>query len=165
MAARAGGQARKTWLLFPCAGGKAKWRAGDEIIRGRVGAGAHERVSISMRLLYMPGHPPRSARGARCASPALSAGWRRSFEALLTQGAQRRGEDRKNAGLTAAPSPPPAWRGFPPVFGLSHKVREEGSGKRDFSGARGPRMGNRSARRPPRSVLSCCGSGRHPRRR
>ena len=54
--------------------------------------------------------------------PALSAGWRGSFEALLTK--ERSGSATKgNAGLTPASGPPPAWRGFRPLR-VSRKVRE-----------------------------------------
>ena len=72
-------------------------------------------------LLYMPGHP-RSQLERALRIPALSAGWRGSFEALLTQ--DRSGDATTgNAGLTAASGPPPAWRGFRP-FRVSRKVRE-----------------------------------------
>jgi len=54
--------------------------------------------------------------------PALSAGWRSSFEALLTQ-ERGDGATAGNAGLTPAPGPPPAWRGFRPLR-VSRKARE-----------------------------------------
>jgi len=97
--------------------------AGDEIIRVASGP---ERMSVFDidALLYMPGHP-RDQLERALRIPALSAGWRRSFEALLTQ-ERKDGARTGNAGLTAAPSPPPAWRGFRP-FRLSHKVRESGN--------------------------------------
>ena len=59
--------------------------AGDEIMR--VAAGP-ERMSVAEidALLYMPGHPrDRLERALRI--PALSAGWRASFEALLSRSA------------------------------------------------------------------------------
>jgi ferredoxin-NADP reductase len=97
--------------------------AGDEIIRVASGP---ERMSVFDidALLYMPGHP-RDQLERALRVPALSAGWRRSFEALLTQ-ERKDGATTGNAGLTAAPGPPPAWRGFRP-FRLSRKVRESGN--------------------------------------
>jgi ferredoxin-NADP reductase/MOSC domain-containing protein YiiM len=97
--------------------------AGDEITQVASGP---ECMSISEidALLYMPGHP-RDQLERALRIPALSAGWRRSFEALLTQ-ERKDGATAGNAGLTAAPSPPPAWRGFRP-FRLSRKVRESGN--------------------------------------
>src|ERR1700685_2392032 len=69
----------------------------------------------------MPGHP-RSQLERALRIPALSAGWRGSFEALLTQ--ERSGDATTgNAGLGAASGPPPAWRGFRPLR-VSRKVRE-----------------------------------------
>jgi ferredoxin-NADP reductase/MOSC domain-containing protein YiiM len=81
---------------------------------GDVGAGDElhqvlsqpDRLSIveANALLYLPGHPrDRLARALRI--PALSPGWRSSFEALL------RSEGSGNAGLSA-PTPAPAVSGF-----------------------------------------------------
>jgi ferredoxin-NADP reductase len=100
--------------------GEGEVKAGDEITQ--VASGPE---SMSVRdinaLLYMPGHP-RSQLERALRIPALSAGWRRSFEALLTQ--QRSGgATTGNAGLTAASGPPPAWRGFRPLR-VARKVRE-----------------------------------------
>src|ERR1700723_510799 len=94
--------------------------AGDEITRVVSGP---ERMSVAEidALLYMPGHSRRQLERA-LRIPTLSAGWRASLEALLTQ--ERRGEvTTGNAGLGAAPGPPPAWRGFRPLR-VSRKVRE-----------------------------------------
>ena len=95
-------------------------KAGDEIARVSVGP---ERMSVSEinALLYTPGHPrDRLERAMRI--PALSAGWRNSFEVLLDQ--QRNdGVASGNPGLVAASGPPPAWRGFRP-FRVARKVRE-----------------------------------------
>ena len=94
--------------------------AGDEIA---LVASGPERMSVLEinALLYMPGHP-RSQLERALRIPALSAGWRGSFEALLTQ--ERSGDATTgNAGLTAASGLPPAWRGFRP-FRVSRKVRE-----------------------------------------
>ena len=82
-------------------------RPGDEIVK--VAAGA-DRMTIAEidGLLYLPGHPrAQVARALRL--PALSPGWRGSFQAILDapQGAG-------NAGLAAA-APPPAWPGFRPL--------------------------------------------------
>jgi ferredoxin-NADP reductase/MOSC domain-containing protein YiiM len=94
--------------------------AGDEITQ--VAAGP-ERMSVFEinSLLYMPGHPrDRLERAIRI--PALSGGWRSSFEALLEQ-ERKDGTATGNPGLTAAPGPVPAWRGFRP-FRVSRKMRE-----------------------------------------
>ncbi|MEO8321702.1 MAG: MOSC domain-containing protein, partial [Bradyrhizobium sp.] len=94
--------------------------AGDEIVRVASGP---ECLSVSEidALLYKPGHP-RDGLERALRIPALSAGWRRSFEALLTKDSVTTG----NAGLTAASGPPPAWRGFR-AFRVSGKVRESGN--------------------------------------
>ena len=90
--------------------------AGDEIIQ--VAAGP-ERMSVSEinALLYLPPHP-RGGLERALRIPALSRGWRHSFEALLGQNAAA-----GNAGLGPAASPSPAWRGFRP-FRVAHKVVE-----------------------------------------
>ncbi len=94
--------------------------AGDEI--RRVASGP-ERMSVSEidALLYMPGHS-RDELERALRIPTLSAGWRRSLEALLTQ-ERKGGVTTGNAGLSAASGPPPAWRGFRPLR-VSCKVRE-----------------------------------------
>src|SRR5919206_1603721 len=86
---------------------------------GEVAAGDHvtqvasgpEQMSVADvdALLYLPGHPRHQiARALRI--PALSPGWRGSFQALLDQ-PDRPGSG--NAGLSAT-VPPPAWSGFRP---------------------------------------------------
>ena len=99
---------------------EGKVEAGDEIMRVASGA---ERMTVSeiSALLYKPGHPRRQLERALCI-PALSAGWRGSFEALLAQ-ERSGGATTGNAGLTAASGPPPAWPGFRPLR-VSRKVRE-----------------------------------------
>jgi ferredoxin-NADP reductase/MOSC domain-containing protein YiiM len=94
--------------------------AGQEIMRVASGP---ERMSVFEinALLYKPGHP-RSQLERALRIPALSAGWRDSFEALLTQ-ERSGGATTGNAGLTAASGPPPAWRGFRPLR-VARKVRE-----------------------------------------
>jgi ferredoxin-NADP reductase/MOSC domain-containing protein YiiM len=81
-------------------------RAGDEIERVAVGPQAMSVREISA-LLYLPGHTPAGLRRA-LSIPALSDGWRGSFEALLEQ--HERG-GAGNQGL-ASPSIPPAWPGL-----------------------------------------------------
>jgi ferredoxin-NADP reductase/MOSC domain-containing protein YiiM/ferredoxin len=78
--------------------------AGDEIVKLASGP---EQMTVAEvdGLLYLPGHPRQQLlRALRI--PALSAGWRASFQALLA-GDSGGG----NAGLVAT-SPPPAWTGF-----------------------------------------------------
>ena len=97
--------------------------AGDDITPVADGP---ERMSVSEinALLYLPPHPrERLARALRI--PALSRGWRHSFEALLAQ----QHDDRTaagNAGLGPTASPPPAWHGFRP-FRVSRKISESGT--------------------------------------
>jgi ferredoxin-NADP reductase/MOSC domain-containing protein YiiM len=94
--------------------------AGEEIVQ--VAAGP-ERMTVAEAnaLLYTPGHPgSRLERALRI--PALSAGWRNSFQALLDR--ERNGNAvTGNPGLTAAAGPPPAWTGFRPLR-VSRKDRE-----------------------------------------
>ena len=97
--------------------------AGDEIVK--VGE-AKELMTVAEinALLYSPHHPrDRLERALRIA--ALSAGWRKSFEALLTQ-ERSGGAVTGNAGLTGAAGPSPAWRGFRPLR-ISRKARESGN--------------------------------------
>jgi MOSC domain-containing protein YiiM len=91
--------------------------AGDEI--AQVAAGP-ERMSVFEinALLYMPGHPRDSLERA-LRIPALSGGWRHSFEALLEQ-ERKDGTATGNPGLTAASGPSPAWRGS---VGFAYRVR------------------------------------------
>jgi ferredoxin-NADP reductase/MOSC domain-containing protein YiiM len=96
--------------------------AGDEITQVESGP-EHMSVSEIDALLYMPGHP-RDQLERALRIPALSAGWRNSFKALLTQ-ASDGSLTTGNAGLTGASSPPPAWQGFR-SFRISRKVRESG---------------------------------------
>ena len=80
--------------------------AGNEIVKVADGP---ERVTIAEidALLYLPGHPREQIERA-LRVPALSPGWKGSFQALLNQGSAESG----NAGLTASAGPPPAWSGF-----------------------------------------------------
>jgi MOSC domain-containing protein YiiM/ferredoxin-NADP reductase len=94
--------------------------AGDEI---KLIAAAPERMTVSgvNALLYMPGHPSSQIERA-LRIPALSAGWRASFQALLDR-EQSAGAVTGNPGLTPAAGPPPAWTGFHPLR-VSRKDRE-----------------------------------------
>jgi ferredoxin-NADP reductase/MOSC domain-containing protein YiiM len=94
--------------------------AGDEITQVASGP---ERMSVFEinALLYLPGHP-RDRLEHALRIPALSFGWRRAFEALLTQ-ERESGVTMGNAGLTKLPGQPPAWRGFRPLR-VSRKVHE-----------------------------------------
>jgi ferredoxin-NADP reductase/MOSC domain-containing protein YiiM/ferredoxin len=96
--------------------------ANDEIIQVARGSEGMSVFEVNA-LLYMPTHPHDQLERALRVS-ALSAGWRRSFEALLAQ-ERKGGVTTGNAGLAAASGPPPAWRGFRP-FRISRKVRESG---------------------------------------
>jgi ferredoxin-NADP reductase/MOSC domain-containing protein YiiM/ferredoxin len=93
--------------------------AGDEIVQ--VGAGP-ERMTVSEidALLYLPGRS-RSQLERALRIPALSAGWRGSFQELLAKeesGSATTGD----AGASVAETPP-AWPGFRKVR-VSHKNRE-----------------------------------------
>ncbi len=63
-------------------------------------------------LLYLPGHHPDQLQRA-LRIPALSSGWRASFEALAAQ--KDAGAVAGNPGLSRAAGPPPAWLGFRPL--------------------------------------------------
>ena len=104
--------------------------AGDEILRVASGP---ERMSVFEinALLYMPGHP-RSQLERALRIPALSAGWRGSFEALL---AQERGggvDDRKRRAHSGV-RPASGVAGIPPASGIAQGAREQ---QRDLAGAR-----------------------------
>jgi ferredoxin-NADP reductase/MOSC domain-containing protein YiiM len=91
--------------------------AGDQIVQVASGP-EHMSVFEISSLLYMPGHP-RSQLERALRIPALSEGWRASFQALLGQQDTATG----NAGLTATSGPPPAWPGFRRLR-VSRKIRE-----------------------------------------
>ena len=97
--------------------------AGEEIVQVTVGP---ERMTVAEvnALLYTPGHP-RSQLERALRIPALSAGWRSSFQVLLER--ERSGSAvTGNPGLTPAAGPPPAWAGFRPLR-VSRKDRESAS--------------------------------------
>ncbi len=97
--------------------------AGDEIVRVVQGPEGMTVAEVNA-LLYKPGHPAdRLERALRV--PALSTGWRGSFQALLKQ-ARNPGATIGNAGLAQAASPKPAWAGFRPLR-VTGKTRESNS--------------------------------------
>jgi ferredoxin-NADP reductase/MOSC domain-containing protein YiiM len=85
--------------------------AGDEILK--IGDGP-ERMSVAEAdgLLYLAGHS-RAQLERALRIPALPAGWRGSFQALLQQGPNE-GQAKGNPGL-AIVNPPPEWTGFRPM--------------------------------------------------
>ena len=96
--------------------------AGDEIVQ--VGAGP-ERMTVSEinALLYLPGHP-RSEIARALRIPALSQGWRGSFQALLAQ-EQNSGATAGNAGLAPTFRTASGMAGIPCAAGVG-----QGSGER-----------------------------------
>ena len=82
--------------------------AGDEIVKVADGP---ERLTVQEidGLLYLPGHSlDRLQRALRI--PALSAGWKGSFAALVA--AEEQHKQGGNAGLVPSSTPLPAWPGF-----------------------------------------------------
>lgn len=82
--------------------------AGDEIVKIRSDP-AQMSVAEIDGLLYLP-KPDYERISIASTLPALSPGWRESFEKLLS--AKRQGKYDGNAGLTSSTIPPPAWKGF-----------------------------------------------------
>jgi ferredoxin-NADP reductase/MOSC domain-containing protein YiiM len=81
--------------------------SGDEIVKIADGP---ERVTVAEidALLYLPGHP-RELLERSLRIPALSAGWKGSFKALLEQETDQASTGK---GSLTATTPPPAWQGF-----------------------------------------------------
>ena len=94
--------------------------AGDEIVQVATGPECMTVFEINA-LLYMPEHPPGELERA-LRIPALSAGWRASFQALTEQ-KQSNAATTGNAGLAPASGPIAAWQGFRPLR-VSCKERE-----------------------------------------
>ncbi|GCE22534.1 MOSC and FAD-binding oxidoreductase domain-containing protein [Dictyobacter kobayashii] len=86
--------------------------AGNEITKVATGP-EHMTVTEINSLLYLSGHSQAQLERA-LRIPALSPGWKHSFEALLEQVATGSAAGG-NAGLAAASSQPPAWQGFRPL--------------------------------------------------
>jgi ferredoxin-NADP reductase/MOSC domain-containing protein YiiM len=84
-------------------------QAGEEIVKVRKGPEEMTVAEIN-RLLYLPGHPRQRLEQA-LRIPALSAGWKSSFQALHERESNG-GVMKGNPGLTSAGGPPPAWSGF-----------------------------------------------------
>jgi ferredoxin-NADP reductase/MOSC domain-containing protein YiiM/ferredoxin len=86
--------------------------AGDEIVKVADGP---ERLSVAEidAMLYLPGHTREHLERA-LRIPALSAGWRDSFRAIVQQ-ELRGGPAAGNPGLAPSSGPPPAWPGFRPL--------------------------------------------------
>jgi ferredoxin-NADP reductase/MOSC domain-containing protein YiiM len=95
--------------------------AGDAIERVAVGPQAMTVRELSA-LLYLPGHTVRQLERA-LTIPALSEGWRNSFQALLEQTKEGAAGNR---GLAPPSSGPPAWAGLRP-FRVAEVVRESRS--------------------------------------
>ncbi|UPG94596.1 MOSC and FAD-binding oxidoreductase domain-containing protein [Luteibacter aegosomatissinici] len=97
--------------------------AGDTIAREQEGSGMT--VAEIDALLYLPGKSPiRLKRAAQI--PALSRGWKQSFEELLAAGPEASG----NVALGGPASAPPAWSGFREVRVTA--IREESALVRSF---------------------------------
>ncbi|HUC83644.1 MAG TPA: MOSC and FAD-binding oxidoreductase domain-containing protein [Candidatus Acidoferrales bacterium] len=86
--------------------------AGEEIVKVLAGPEGMSVAEIN-QLLYLPGHPRQQLERA-LRIPALSPGWRSSFQALLQQELSG-GNVTGNPGLTSAGGPAPAWPGFRPL--------------------------------------------------
>ena len=97
--------------------------AGDEIVKGADGP---ERLTVAAidALLYLPGHPKDELVRALCI-PALSSGWKSSFEALLSQMTQL-GSRTGNAGLASYEQMTMPVPGFRPL--KAARVDRESSG-------------------------------------
>ncbi len=93
--------------------------AGDEIVKILAGP---ERMSVADidALLYLPGRD-RSGLERALRVPALSAGWRSSFETLLDE--EAKSSTAGNPASAPAAGPAPAWAGFRPLK-ITDKRRE-----------------------------------------
>ncbi len=101
---------------------EGKVEAGDEIVKVADGA-LRMTVAEIDAMLYLGQHSREQLERA-LRLPALSPGWKTSFQALLEQvsSGQTTGG---NPGLTPASGPPPAWQGFRPlrVSRIEHESR------------------------------------------
>jgi ferredoxin-NADP reductase/MOSC domain-containing protein YiiM len=98
--------------------------AGDEIVKVADGP---ERMTVARvnALLYLPGHV-RADLEAALRIPALSPGWRGSFQAMLDRERGSAGAPGGNPGLDPRSGPPPAWPGFRPLR-IARIARESAS--------------------------------------
>jgi ferredoxin-NADP reductase/MOSC domain-containing protein YiiM/ferredoxin len=87
--------------------------AGDEIVKV---AGGPERMTVARAsaLLYLPGHDRADLERA-LRIPALSPGWKGSFQAMLGRDRGIAAAPAGNPGLDPPSGPPPAWPGFRPM--------------------------------------------------
>ena len=97
--------------------------AGDAFVKVGDGPQAITVLELSA-LLYLPRHPLSELRRA-VSIPALSEGWRASFQALIEAQASP-GGSTGNPALTSAGVAPPAWAGFRP-FRLRERHAESRS--------------------------------------
>jgi ferredoxin-NADP reductase/MOSC domain-containing protein YiiM/ferredoxin len=97
--------------------------ASDEIMKVADGP-EHMSVAEMDALLYLPEHTPEQLERA-LRIPALSEGWRGSFQAILQQETSEIPEPG-NPGLAPPSGPPPAWPGFRPLR-VSRIERESAS--------------------------------------
>ena len=120
--------------------------AGDEITQVASGPRTHERRRDRCAALHA--RSPRDQLERALRIPALSAGWRGSFEALLEAGAQRRRDDRKCRAHHGV-RPAAGVARVPPAAGIAQGAREQ---QRDLAGARarGRAPSGRSSARPVR---------------
>lgn len=91
---------------------EGKVGAGDDIVKVADGT-EHMSVAEIDAMLYLQGHT-REQLDRALRIPALSEGWKGSFQAILqeeTKGTPATG----NAGLAPPSGPPPAWPGFRPL--------------------------------------------------
>jgi len=97
--------------------------AGDEIVQVADGP---ERMTVAQAsaLLYLPGHVRADLERA-LRIPALSPGWRASFQAMLLHEGESAGV-AGNPGIDPLTGPPPAWQGFRPLR-IARIARESSS--------------------------------------
>ena len=102
---------------------KGEVEAGNAIVKVADGP-EHLTVEEIDAMLYLGRHSREQLERA-LRLPALSPGWRASFQALLEQALSEKTASG-NPGLAPASGPPPAWSGFRPMR-VSHMERESRS--------------------------------------
>jgi ferredoxin-NADP reductase/MOSC domain-containing protein YiiM/ferredoxin len=106
---------------------EGKVEAGDEIIKIS-GGPQHMTIAEIDAMLYLRAHTREQLKRA-LSIPALSEGWKGSFQALLDQETNQETNGTAatgNPGLAPPAGPPPAWPGFRPLK-ISRIDRESGS--------------------------------------